>query len=57
MKDSKSIKKKTCSCQQKSDCPWNQSCPSESLVYDADVNISTTNIYYKTQKKSFKGEI
>ena len=35
MEDPKPTKNKTCSCRQKSDCPLNQNCLSECLVYNA----------------------
>ena len=54
MEDPNSTKSKTYSCQQKSVCPLNQSCISESLVYNAVVNTSPTKNYYKTREKSFK---
>ena len=54
MEDPKSINNKTCSCRQKSDCPLNQNCLSECLVYNAVVNTSTTKNYYRTCEKNFK---
>ena len=54
MEDPKRINNKTCSCWQKSDCPLNQNCLSECLVYNAVVNTSTTKNYYRTCEKSFK---
>ena len=54
MEDPKPTNSKTCSCQQKSDCPSNPNCPSECLVYNAVVNTSTTKNYYGTCEKSCK---
>ena len=54
MEDPKPTNNKTCSCQWKSDCPLNQSCLSEYLVYNAVVNRSTTKNYYRTCKNNFK---
>ena len=54
MEDPKPTNNKTCSCRQKSDCPLNQNCLSECLVYNAVVNTSTTKNYYGTCEKSFK---
>ena len=54
MEDPKPTNKKTCSCRQKSDCPLNQNCLSECLVYNAVVNTSTTKNYYGTCEKRFK---
>ena len=54
MEDPKSTNNKTCSCRQKSDCPLNQNCLSECLVYNAVVNTSTTKNYYGTCEKNFK---
>ena len=54
MEDPKPTNNKTCSCRQKSDCPLNQNCLSECLVYDAVVNTSTTKNYYGTCEKRFK---
>ena len=54
MEDPKPTNKKTCSCGQKSDCPLNQNCLSEYLVYNAIVNTSTTKNYCGTSEKSFK---
>ena len=54
MEDPKPTNSKTCSCPQKSDCPLNQNCLSECLVYNAAVNTSTTKNYYGTCEKSFK---
>ena len=54
MEDPKPTNNKTCSCRQKSDCPLNQNCLSECLVYNAVVNRSTTKNYYGTCEKSFK---
>ena len=54
MEDPKPTNKKTCSCRQKSDCPSNQNCLSECLVYNAVVNTSTTKNYFGTCEKSFK---
>ena len=45
MEDPKPTNNKTCSCRQKSDCPLNQNCLSEFLVYNAVVNTSTTKNY------------
>ena len=42
MEDPKPTNNKTCSCRQKSDCPLNQKCLSECLVYNAVVNTYTT---------------
>ena len=44
MEDPKPNNNKTCSCQQKSDCPLNQNCLSECLVYNAVVNTSERKI-------------
>ena len=54
MEDSKPTNNKTCSCRQKLDCPLNQNCRSECLVYNAVVNTSKTKNYYGTCEKSFK---
>ena len=54
MEDPKPANSKTCSCRQKSDCPLNQNCLSECLVYSAIVNTSTTKSDYGTCEKSFK---
>ena len=54
MEDPKLTNNKTCSCRQKSDCPLNQNCLSECLVYNAVVNTSKTKNYYGTCEKSFK---
>ena len=54
MENPKPTNNKTCSCRQKSDCPLNQNCLSECLVYNAIVNTSTTKNYYGTCEKSFK---
>ena len=54
MEDPKPTNNKTCSCRQKSDCPLNQNCLSECLVYNAAVNTSATKNYYGTCEKSFK---
>ena len=54
MEDPKPTNNKTCSCQQKSDCPLNQNCLSECLGYNSVVNITTTKKYYGTREKSFK---
>ena len=54
MEDPKPTNNKTCSCRQKSDCPLNQNCLSECLVYNAVVNTSTTKNYYGTCEKRFK---
>ena len=54
MEDTKPTNNQNCSCRQKSDCPLNQNCLSECLVYNALVNISTTKNYYRTCEKSFK---
>ena len=54
MEDPKSTNNKTCSCREKSDCPLNQNCLSECLVYNAVVNTSTTKNYYRTCEKNFK---
>ena len=45
---------KTCSYRQKSDCPLNQNCLSECLVYNTVVKTSTTEAYYGFCEKSFK---
>ena len=52
--DPKLTNNKTCNCRQKSDCPLNQNCFSECLVYNAAVNTSATKSYYETCEKSFK---
>ena len=54
MEDPIPTNNKTCSCRQKSDCPLNQKCLSECLVYNAVVNTSTTKNYFGTCEKSFK---
>ena len=54
MEDPIPTNNKTCSCRQKSDCPLNQNCSSEFLVYNPVVNTSTTKNYYRTCEKSFK---
>ena len=54
MEDLKPTNNKPCSCRQKSNCPLNQNCLSECLVYNAVVNTSTTKNYYRTCEKSFK---
>ena len=45
---------KTCSSWQKLDCPFNENCLSECLVYNTVVNTSITKPYYRTCDKSFK---
>ena len=57
MEDSIPANSKTCSYQQKSDCPLNQSCLSESLVYNAVANTSTTNITTELVKIVSKRDI
>ena len=52
--DSEPTNNKTCSCRQKSDCPLNQNCLSECLVYNAVVNKSAIKNYCGTCEKSFK---
>ena len=54
MEDPKPTNNKTCSCQQKSDCPLNQNFLSECLVYNGVVNTSTKKNYYGICEKSFK---
>ena len=54
MEDPKLTNNKACSCRQKSDCPLNQRCLPESLLYNAVVNTSTTKNYLRTCEKSFK---
>ena len=54
MEDPRTTNNKIYSCQQKSDCPLNQNCLSECLVYNAAVNTSKTKNYYGTCEKSFK---
>ena len=54
MEDPKPTNNKTFSCRQKPDCPLNQNCLSECLVYNAVVNTSTTKHLYGTCKKSLK---
>ena len=57
MEDPKPTNNKTYSCRQKSDCPLNQNCLPERLVYNVVVNTSTTKNYCETCEKSFKEEI
>ena len=45
---------KTCSLWQKLDCPFNENCLSECLVYNTVMNSSITKSYYRTCHKSFK---
>ena len=54
MEDPKLTNNKACSGRQKSDCPLNQRCLPESLLYNAVVNTSTTKNYLRTCEKSFK---
>ena len=54
MEDPKPTNNKTCSCRQKSDCPLNQKCLSECLVYNAVVNTSRTKNYFAICEKNFK---
>ena len=54
MENRKPTDSKSCNCRQKSDCPLNQNCLSECLVYNAVLNTSTTKNYYGTSEKSFK---
>ena len=54
VEDLKPTNNKTCSCRQKSDCPFYQNCLSECFVYNAVVNTSTTKNYFGTCEKSFK---
>ena len=56
MEDPKPTNKKTCSCQQKSDCPLNQNCLSEYLVYNAVVNTFTTKKLQRNFRKEFQRE-
>ena len=53
MEDPIPTNNKTCSCRQQSDCPINQKCFSECLVYSAVVNTSTKKNYFQTCEKSF----
>ena len=53
MEDPKPTNNKTLSCRQKSDCPLNQNCVFECLVYNAVVNTSTSKNYYETCENSF----
>ena len=57
MEDLKSTNNKTCSCRQKSDCPLNQNCLSECLVYNTVVNTSTIKNYYGIVKRVSKRDI
>ena len=57
MEDPNPTNNKTCSCRQKSDCPLNQKCISECLVYNAAAKTSTTKNYFGTCEKSFKRDI
>ena len=53
-----STSNKTCRCGQKSDCPLNQNCLSECLVYNAVVNVSTMKNYHGTcEKRASKRDI
>ena len=48
---------RSCSCRQKSECPLNNECLSESLVYKAAVSQTLSqinNYYYGTYEKTFK---
>ena len=54
MEDPKPTNNKTCNCRQKSHCPLNKRCLSDTLVYNAVVNTSTTKNYFGTCEKSFK---
>ena len=48
---------RSCSCRQKSECPSNNKCLSESLVYKAAVSQTPLQInkyYYRTCEKTFK---
>ena len=54
MEDPNPTNNKTCSCQQKSDYPFNQNCLSECLVFHAVANTSTTKNYNGTCEKNFK---
>ena len=56
MEDPKPTNNKTCSCQQKSDCPLNQDCLSECLVYNAVVNTFTTKKLQRNFRKEFQRE-
>ena len=56
MEDHKPTNNKTCSCQQKSDCPLNQDCLSECLVYNAVVNTFTTKKLQRNFRKEFQRE-
>ena len=55
MEDPKPTNYKTCSCRQKSNCPLNQNCLSECLVYNAVVN--TLKNYHGTCEKFSKKDI
>ena len=54
MEDPKPTNNKTCSCRQNLDCPLNQNCLSECLVYNAVEKTFPTKNYYGTCKKSFR---
>ena len=48
---------RSCSCRQKSECPLNNECLSQSLVYKAAVSQTPSQInklYYETCEKTFK---
>ena len=57
MEDPKPANNKTCSCQQKSDCPLNQNFLSECLVYNGVVNTSTKKKLLQNLRKEFQREI
>ena len=47
----------SCSCQQKSECPLNNECLSENLLYKAAVSQTPSQIsryYYRTCEKTFE---
>ena len=51
------IAARSCSCRQKSECPLNNKCLSERLVYKAAVSQTPSQInkyYYRTCEKTFK---
>ena len=54
MEDPKPTNNKTCSCRQNLDCPLNQNCLSECLVYKAVEKTFPTKKYYGTCEKSFR---
>ena len=42
-----------CNCRRKADCPMDDKCLSEYLIYKASVNLATNKHYYGTYENTF----